>query len=495
MARIIISDSGRFVLDGRQVFDALIDDVAHAKERNLLLYVHGGLVDENEGKREAEDLDALFSQLEPHWHSGYLVWRSGLFEVLGLSQPRLQRNPMFRRLVERTIDLTGRHALIHPGAAVRSGAEPLETLMARLDGEPTVDPAALEARIGADETRRAHAIDDLPEQAVTDTPIYRDLAADPELAALIAAQQDDRGGEADMLDASIWREVDGRVIGTPGDRAALESALGLSVLYHAARAAYRVIKRLLTRRDHGLGPTIVEEVARELYLAAIGAFVWNTMKDDMRAHFDNGAPGTLLLDRIADMATADTSRKVRLLVLTHSAGSVFGVHLAHHARRLPANVSVELIFLAPAIRLDEATRLLIDQPARFADTRMFALTDRFEQDDHLYNSPFGALYHRSLLYLVSGVFEWTDRGAYYPDAPIAGMERHFGPNPHHDKAEAAFDQRFRALFAGHVPDRIAQPPSVGNPPGHQTDAHYHGGFWGDPQTKTSVVEVMLHGFT
>lgn len=50
-----------------------------------------------------------------------------------------------------------------------------------------------------------------------------------------------------------------------------------------AAIAYRVIRRHVRGRDHGFYPTVVEELLRELYLANLGAWVWDQMKEKAAA--------------------------------------------------------------------------------------------------------------------------------------------------------------------------------------------------------------------
>ncbi len=474
---IIVTDSGRFYRDGAQRFEELFDRVETSAEAKLLLYVHGGLVSEENGRDEAAFLNGYLEQFEAQgWYAGYLVWRSGLGEVLGIGHNRLADDPLFRRIVEKTLQRVGRHALPDEGIALAAFAEAdLETAMATAEVVPVEDAATIEAKLRATgEAGYVEHVEELSEQQLEESDFAEELRSDPEFMALVEGTAlAARADVLENLDEDVRREIQARTVAGPAGLSLSASPAGIVLIIHIVRAAYRVLKRFVTDRDHGLGPTVVEEIARELYLDRIGAWVWSTMKSDMRRHFDRDGPGTALLDRAR--AIAEGGKPVRLMVVTHSAGSVFACQLARNAANLPANLRIDLVFLAPAIRMDEAVDLLVDRPNKVDNIRLFALSDQREKADNLKPTPFGAIYRRSLLYLVSGVFERTERGRPYADAPIAGMERHFRANSFHNTSETRVRTKFRGLITEHAPDRLVISPTTASAPaGHRTSAETHG---------------------
>jgi hypothetical protein len=492
-AHIIVTDSGRFYEDGQEAFDRLMTEVGASAAPKLMLFVHGGLVSEADGRDGAAFLHQALTPTRPDWTSGYLVWRSGLAEILGVRHERLAQNRLFNRLVAKTLARVSEH-VVAPGIAATVAAlaeTDLEAAMAAAEAAPVRTAAEVRADLESKgEAERTDYVEDLTEEQLNGSAIAAYISRDAELSALIAAA----GAEPDeLLDREIIDEIDARTIVGPGSAGDRATAAGPVILYHVVRAAYRVLRRFVTERDHGLGPTVVEEVARELYLASIGAWVWGTMKSDMRRHFDRDGPGTALLDRVD--ALARSGKETRLMIVAHSAGSVFACHLAQRAARLSGNLLVELVFLAPAVRMDEAVELLVEQPARIDKIRHFALGDHYEKTDNLKPTSFGRIYSRSLLYLVSGVFERTPRGRSYADAPIAGMERHFRVNAHHTAEETAVRRRFRGLIAGQNPDRLVlSVTGASTPAGHRSTAETHGGFYRDDDTCHSLIHLMLHGF-
>src|SRR5207244_1316326 len=124
----------------------------------------------------------------------------------------------------------------------------------------------------------------------------------------------------------------------------------------------RVLKRLLRKRDHGLGCTIVEEVIRALYLDQAGATAWSFMKQDMVDHFNRDHAGARLIAMLSEIAR--TGRQCRIVTVGHSAGSMFAAELAVQAAHLPQEITLDTILLAPAITADAAALRLVDRPAK-----------------------------------------------------------------------------------------------------------------------------------
>jgi hypothetical protein len=257
----------------------------------------------------------------------------------------------------------------------------------------------------------------------------------------------------------------------------------------AVRAGYRVLKRCLSDRDHGLGPTIVEEVIGALYLDQAGAAAWGLMKRDARQHFDPGGAGARLLDGLSEIARS--GKRVRLLTIGHSAGSLFSGQLAREAGRAPENLTVDHLLLAPAIRIDEAVERF--GTGRVSGLRIFTMHDALESANHLDGTIFGRLYHRSLLYLISGVLERGER-ARYPDAPLLGLERHLAPAYRPSADESTVLVKLGAFLSA-APDRVIYSRSRGDArPGCTTGSTVHGGYWNDPATLDSIRWIARHGF-
>jgi pimeloyl-ACP methyl ester carboxylesterase len=265
-----------------------------------------------------------------------------------------------------------------------------------------------------------------------------------------------------------------------------------AVLLRAARAGYRSVRRFVNDRDHGLYCTVVEELSREIYGDRIGSGLWGLMQGDARDHFTADSAGTLLIDRLR--ALADEKEEIRLLVVGHSAGSILASHLVRAASELPDNVRIDLVFLAPAIRIDEAARTIAVAGARLANLRIFTMEDKNERIDDLDRSIAGKVYPRSLLYLISGILERREGGGAYADAPLLGMERHLRVladarlEPEEREARATI-----ARFLDAAPNRIIYSIAEGEN-GLCTGAKTHGTFDEDTPTLNSIRHIALFGY-
>ena len=164
----------------------------------------------------------------------------------------------------------------------------------------------------------------------------------------------------------------------------------------------------------------------------------------------------------------------------HSAGSIAICQLLPEAVRRGVKLR-NVVFLAPACTVD----LFYDNVVRLHDTsahttpafeqfRLFTLRNTEECQDRI----IPGLYHKSLLYLVSGVMEEN------ADEPILGLARHTtGATPYDsDKAKAVhayLGKENRVIRAG-------EPPVDGL----SSKATSHGGFSSDPATLASLKAIV-----
>ena len=275
------------------------------------------------------------------------------------------------------------------------------------------------------------------------------------------------------------------VVSTMDDRGLTATELALFGL--VVRAGLRVLKRLAEGRDHGVYCTIVEEVLRALYLAKCGAVAWGFMKSDTADHFAKDRPGDLLVSRLFGLA--QSGKPVRVLFVGHSAGAVFAHYFARAAVRPPPGLTLDYALLAPASRIDLAADLLVDKPSGLDRLRAFTMGDAREIKDDLDHTPFGKIYPRSLLYLISGVLEETPRGRSYADAPILGLERHL----ERDTGLSASERKARAKIKKVFADEIIYAPTDQGP-GRQCDTHTHGTIDHDTATLASLISLARDGY-
>ena len=151
-------------------------------------------------------------------------------------------------------------------------------------------------------------------------------------------------------------------------------------------------------------------------------------------------------------------------------------------------LSIDLLFLAPAVRVSMFAEALNAGGRHISRFRSFAMCDALERADPVLGPGTGIVYPSSLLYLVSGLFEETN-GAAEADAPILGMQRFF---PAGQPADRITDQTESgaladavAFLSGAQPNRAIY-SRANNGPGLWTEAFSHTGFNEEQHTLESV---------
>jgi hypothetical protein len=222
----------------------------------------------------------------------------------------------------------------------------------------------------------------------------------------------------------------------------------------------------------GAGFDFTEAVDRMLEKAArnVLPWAWAQMKQNAIAASDplpnagdwRQHPGaSMLAQRLA------TAPGLKVHLVGHSTGAVFHATFAEALRRAGIATVESMAFLAAAVTVDvfkEKLRARIQNGSirRFAN---FVMSDKRELDD-VCEVGGRAIYHKSLLYLVSRGFE-KGQG----EVPLVGMEL-FAKN---------------ANFGG---DLIVAESK--NPPNSRSNASSHGGFDEDVPTMTSVAMRALN---
>lgn len=176
------------------------------------------------------------------------------------------------------------------------------------------------------------------------------------------------------------------------------------------------------------------------------------------------ALGTLLAQRPGGKA-------ISLHAVGHSAGAIF------HSHFLPtligeAGTIDSLAVLAPAVRIDLFTQMLVPELNRGSITRfeMYTMDEEAEKDDDLIE-PLGVpVYGKSLLYLISNALE-PEQGA-----GILGLDERFRNDP-----------VITGLFPPQGPHRLELSHAQGKPHNPATHARMHGCFDNDDVTMRSVL--------
>ena len=264
----------------------------------------------------------------------------------------------------------------------------------------------------------------------------------------------------------------------------LQQTVAAGLIWSVVKIAYRVASRLLSAHDHGVYPTIVEEVIREYDGDLLASALWAEIKNYTAEAFgaDPGQyGGTRFIQRLRDLEAA--GHTPRIVLIGHSAGSNYICNFIAAADGiLPPSVMFDVIMMAPACRFSVFTQLLATAPGRIRHYRMFGLSDQTECNDHMVP----IIYPHSLLYFVSGVCEDAS------DAPLLEMNRYYSrARPYEPGCDAdidavvAFDA---AKGAAPIWSPVAPPPMDG----HQTTAQCHGCFNADPVTLDSLAYTVSH---
>jgi pimeloyl-ACP methyl ester carboxylesterase len=445
--------------------DGLFQYLSNSGTQKLVLFFHGGLVKEEKGLAIAQKMHRI---LKDHAHPVTFVWETGVMETLTSHLDKISQTKLFQKILK----------IILSQVMKRLGG-----IGAKGPGE-TMSPAEIEAML-----RKPGALAELDKQAKgasllldpTDLPDIQDeiqveveleLEADPEMDEIVRPEV----LQEQQLDKNVMAQISPKA-----DKGFISGAV---LAKNLAMVFIQVAKRWLGQRDHGLYPTVIEEILRTLYLADFGAYVWGGMKDQAFSMWapnplppgDDSHVGTYFLDRLA--ALLQTRPGLAVDLIGHSAGSIAICHLLETAARLnPPPLFRNVVFLAPACTAQLFCEQIVSHPERFNNFRMFTMNDALETQDHLVPG----LYTRSLLYLVSGILEQE------ADEPLAGLELHSrGVNPYDSEDLIKMHQFLR----GAGKNRLVLSETTDAGAGLNSASHKHGDFDDDLLTQESLRAIV-----
>lgn len=452
-----------------QQVDAIFSRWESEQVRDVTLFFHGGLVSEKSGLGAARNI-------APHIVNAdstpvCFVWETGLVETLTSNISKLGETSLFQSILKFLLKkVTQKIGLDLPsGRGDGQGLSDAEIEQELEKPEPftgydhwvTADSSrgeiGLEALTALLQTGQLEEdiSSEIQNEIEQDYALYRQLSE-----SAIAVYDDTEEGERGFLGAPV-------------------------IIFHIAKVAYKIILRFIRKTDHGLYPTIIEEILRKFYIAEVGAWVWKAMKDKSEAMWNSNEgrtghqqyAGRYFLDRLADYVSRYPQTKVNLI--GHSAGSIAICNLFGHSL-LKFN---HILLLAPACRTELFTERVLSAPERFADLRIFTMSNENECRDTLV--PF--FYTRSLLYLISGILE--DKGE-SSDAPILGLERHiafrspYNSGDFKDVHEYLYEQgKDRLCYAVTLESALD---------GLRTHSRRHGDFDNDERTLSSITYILAN---
>lgn len=499
--------------EGDGVLDTKDTDVAAVaamvekatQSEHIVLHIHGGLVSADAGIAKAARLVPYYEQ------SGFFgvfpVWETGILETIPNNLRQIANEKVFSVLLKKLLKWAVGKAL--PLSTAKAGLGPAfpndQELAIELSKrkESEIDRAAPEpyAQLSAAPAAQAPTA---PLTASEEAAFVQELGTDStfqvEINAIMAGPPvPGAKARSATVQASSHTLMSPDVVEDLRSEKAKGALAAIKAAWRAAKVLRAVIQRRRAGHDHGLYTTIVEEILREFYLANAGAAVWGAMKQDAAETFQNvgKAPergGWLFVKLLGEKLKAGSQSKVS--VVAHSAGSIYTCHLLAHLAQaraqkdhpLPEDFKLnKLVFLAPAANMPLFADTLKAHRDLFSAFRMYSMSDALEAG--YWEVP--AIYPRSLLYLVSGVFE-TDETAgvkhSVADMPIVGMQRFY---EHAAVYGDAATTDVRAFLAEHAENSVWS--EVVGLPGRSSDAIRHGAFDSDTKraaTMKSVIEFL-----
>jgi pimeloyl-ACP methyl ester carboxylesterase len=450
--------------------DAILEAVRSHAPGKVAIHFHGGLV------KEAKGLE-LAGRIIPTYERGgaypiTVVWETGLLETVTRNLATFNHTKLFNKLVNYAI----RHAAKWLGASVgtRGPGEPMS--MAEIESARVSDAEMeqMDVRAKGPGGVRTEADVEAVEPDI-EAEVQADLEADDELSDLLETDAADRR----VLDPQVLAKIDAE-----GQRGIVST---VTVAKLVARVVARTLKRFTSDRDHGVIPTVVEEVLREAYLAQVGEWIWTGMKTAAENMWKpNSGPieqsshaGTYLLEGIAKLQQ-DQRPDLKIDLIGHSAGSIAIAHMLEAAAERHPELHVRnLVLLAPAASADVFEHGIRSNEGLFDTFRMFTMEDALECKDHLVPG----VYPRSLLYLISGILDGE------ADSPVVGLRRHTSGQAPYDRAPLIDVSRFLAqpenrLVLSKTRDDAGE--------GLRTWSARHGDFDNDEQTLASLTAIVAN---
>ena len=483
--------NGRFATTTRADLDHLIANLSSGDQRNkpLVVHFHGGLVPEAHGMGIVRDLQSVYELAGGY--PVFFVWKSGVLEVITANLRDIFQERIFQVLLEQVT----RYAVakVREGLGARGGrlapphpAEVQDELRQPTGGrEPfsTTDPRQVlrSDTLSSDQQRQFREELERDRNLRQEAEAIANAIRTPqEVAAEAVATRGARvqASSHTLMSPDVLEELR-REAPLPGSRGPW---LAQRIIVGAIKTLAAVVGRYAGRRDHGLYPTVVEEILREFYLGNIGRTIWSQMKEDTAQAFGDDPAifgGTAFLEGLKAMGPE--RRPVRIILVGHSAGAVYICHFLRHAAEVMPDVKFDVVLLAPACTFQLMNESISYFRNNVRDLRLFTMNDEFEIKDQLVP----LVYPRSLLYFVSGVVE--DEA----DMPLVGMARYYvGRGPF---IGDPFDQPINFLKAS--TSRLVWSKTTTGDPGLLTDATSHGDFDSNRLTLESIQNIIRGGFS
>lgn len=423
--RIRLSDDGGW--HDRRDHDALLAWERHfdpgSEPPHIVVYAHGGLVSEASGNSIIDTVEQrLFPGASNVYHVSFLN-RTGLFETLD----QLSNSRTFTWLAR----------------AVTSVLSALQDASAVAEQDGVAEVGLDASQVAAQRARDLYAR--IQRHSLTD-------AVGDDVANKLAQQSESE------IAATLFQ-----VAQAVQERAAARAAIKGRALHDGAPP--------VPANRNEFDAYLVEEVIRRFQLPPV--FAWREMKrriHDAFGSIDGRAnPGAAIVAAV--QRVRDTHRDARVSLIGHSLGGIWIEEYLACAKEAGDALHVDTVaLLAPANSLTSFHRVHAWQGTIWTRALLMGLTDAEERDEIDELSPLlGALYPRTLLYLISNALED------HPAFSVLGMEK-FLEDP---KASGVYD-----LF-----QQVSWVPGTVN--GQTIEQYSHGGFSTNPQVLAWLADRLV----
>jgi Alpha/beta hydrolase of unknown function (DUF900) len=457
--------------------DVLFDELYQREQKKLVIYFHGGLVNEKAGIENAKYISD-FLQSEACTIS--FVWKTGFIEVFNQQFEDLQKSSVFKEFFKKIISLTSIY--IGGGRKSQRGLGKNVTLSEIESQLALKEPFAKFDDVARREANKLTEI----EIDLLQRDVLKRLERDVEFLTLISDFQLDSFSSPEKFEKINDQE-------NKINRGPIE----VITLVAVSKIIWNTVNRLRHKRDHGFYLTLLEETYRSIHLNAIGHWTWGEMKNKAKKlwsqnpeeNINTVSIGTYFLEKLSSLKKKNPDFTIDLI--GHSAGSIVICHLldAIHERFLDLKIR-NVLFMAPACTSELFHEHIVSKSQLYENFRMFTMSDELEKKDILIPH-LSSLFTRSLLYFISGVLEDES------DKPIAGLELHIGKIGRQSSTINEFskyhkyDSTLRDInnFLS-AEDRLVLSQTITASDGLNSNATHHGDFDRDEFTLKSIKSII-----
>lgn len=488
----VVLKDGRFDLTSRSDLDNILADVGQQPSRPLVVHFHGGLVGLQNGLS-----GAAFFKNKYEGAGGrpvFFVWESGWNEVLEQNLPQIFKEAIFQQLLLRVTQFA-QAKLSQSATPMGMGGKGLGLLhveeaalgreIDKAQSDPTYEPFR-DVRPGELEVEQFTQTEILQVQSALQNDVTLQMQASAialSMQAPVSTTVAGKGVRVQASGATLMSPTVLKEMRSPADSSkGLFGLASVRIVAGTVKTLIRIIDRFAQKRDHGFYKTVVEEILREFYIDNAGQFFWNGMKKETVDAFgpdDRVFGGTAFLKGLASLSAA-AKLPNRIILVGHSAGSIYISHFLENARKALPTTAFEVILVAPACTFDQLDNTLQSSTPAIAKLRVFGMSDEREQANVLVP----LLYPSSLLYFVSGLLEDE------PDKPLVGMQRYYsGKNPY-TSSQITDVTSFSELVKPNAMDWA----DCADGPGYNCDMKSHGGLDQAPALIASLQYIVQKGF-